>query len=227
MPLMEKQIVIMNRPFPLVTVLIAVAVAGFLIWVLFRGCGGNTDKVKRDKAKVDSIIQLQKETQRVADIKIKYWQDSTAKVTKERTILKQQVNLLEHQLNISKYEATKLAYKVGKAKIIRDTVGYVNSCDSLVKEVEQLTAWIDGYQERMEMLGENYEQELEGKDSIAAIQVEVIRMQRDALRDVAAKYDGLYTDYNKLNKIRKRERFLNRVLAVLVLAAGAKIALDK
>jgi hypothetical protein len=201
------------------------AVALFLTWAVFRGCGeGNVHR--SNKSQVDSAKQATNTRYKRDSSLVKEYQTAISVLENDKRNLKVKVAALETQLNASGKQANKIAYKVVQAKVERDTIRYVANCDSLVTAVADLTNILDHYQEEIRQTVNNYEATNLYKDSIISIQGAGLVSLKASHDFVSGKYDLLYRDYGKLVKRNKRERTLTRILAGATLVLGG-IVLSK
>lgn len=199
-----------------------IAVALFLLWAVFRGCAPDNQH-KGNKAGKDSIVKVETERNRFDSLVILEYKDAITALSKENVVLKRKTEALELQLSKSSNKASRISYEVVKAKIVHDTVMYVQSCDSLVTAVADLANILDNYQEEIHDLTSSYEAQLLYKDSVIAIQTRGRAELMKSFGEISVKYDGLYKDYSKAVKRGKRERGLNRALAVGLLVAGGMV----
>jgi hypothetical protein len=172
-----------------------------------------------DNYKIDSLTgEVLK-----AEHALKLKEDSAKEeIAKRDTLIKQAKQEKENtakQLHTALVRVAVLRGQIGKAKVDKDTIEIVSSCDSLAEFVGELTWIIYDYEKFTDSIIKMYDSQLAAKDSMLEGRREIYATLRRSYDVVTEDYGRLQVDYNKELKRGKKSRLLNKILggAVIVL----------
>lgn len=205
--------------------LAAIIAAGIILAaIIFRGCDNSpshNEDVKEVKALQDYLQKVEKENA----------SDSARLVRRGDSLqsclldLRNKQDVIKRELVTTKNKVQALAGANEKAKTNRDTVRYIETCDSLKDLAKLQGEVIEMYQFNDSARTVNYEDQLAAKDSLLANRAALIAQLRQANTETYGALMQINTDYNKISRTLKRERTLSRVLAVGAAVLGGVILL--
>lgn len=201
-----------------------IAVGIILAAIIFRGCD-NSPSHNEDVKEVQALQeQLKKKEEKAAS-------DSARLVRRGDSLqtslldLQNKQDVIKRELVTTKNKVQALVGANEKAKTNRDTVRYIQTCDSL-KDLATLQAEIiTMYQFNDSARTVNYEEQLTAKDSLLANRAALIAQLRQTNTETYGALMQINTDYNKVTRKLKRERTLSRVLAAGVAVLGGVVLL--
>jgi hypothetical protein len=196
----------------------AAAVVIFLMFVIFRGCN-NGPSVKEDTRKIDSLVSVV-ETQRISN------QQYILKKEKEIDSLRIITRKTQIEANAARQEIRRIIAK--GSGVIAATPAEdkpQKNFDSLATAFNDLSETAVSYIELIDTLTNQYQVQLDAKDSIIQRQVILLQKLQFANTDLVAGYYKMEKNYLKAEKKRKGNQALNRGLAAAVLVLGGIIAL--
>jgi hypothetical protein len=189
------------------------AIALLIMW------GRCNDPRPADNYKIDSLTgEVLK-----AEHALKLKEDSAKEeIAKRDTLIKQAKQEKDNtakQLHTALVRVAVLRGQIGKAKVDKDTIEIVSSCDSLAEFVGELTWIIYDYEKFTDSIIKMYDSQLAAKDSMLEGRREIYATLRRSYDVVAEDYGRLQVAYNKELKRGKKARLLNKILggAVIVL----------
>jgi hypothetical protein len=187
-----------------------------VILVMWTTCNKPSEA---DNYKIDSLTgEVLK-----AEHALKLKEDSAkSEIAKRDTLIKQAKQEKENtakQLHTALVRVAVLRGQIGKAKVDKDTIEIVSSCDSLAEFVGELTWIIYDYEKFTDSIIKMYDSQLAAKDSMLEGRREIYATLRRSYDVVTEDYGRLQVDYNKELKRGKKSRLLNKILggAVIVL----------
>lgn len=206
--------------------IIAAIAIGFLVLILitFRGCY-RTPSHKEDVREV-KVLQDQ-----LKEMEFKSAADSIRWVMQQDSLKTVLVNLetkrvlIDIELKQTKKAVRSLVAANDQAIEERDTLLYIQTCDSLKDLATLQGEIITMYQFNDSARTVNYEDQLTAKDSLLANRAALISQLRQANTETYGALMQINADYNKISRKLKRERTLSRVLAAGVAVLGGIVLL--
>lgn len=128
--------------------------------------------------------------------------------------------ILSGELKVADVKIGELAKRVRHAKVIRDTVEFFLSCDSLVTVALEQGDLIKSYQHTTDSLIATYKANDEAKDSMIVARDRLLGQVRGAFNVLADENRNLIQLYNKEKKKHKLSKKLNIVLGTAVVVLG-------
>lgn len=186
-----------------------------LCCIVFQKCDRTPNK------EVETVYIDNPQTKREAQ----YWRDSAINLMQTIGKLKQDKKESDKVLDRANTEMKKLIVNYRQAKADKDTVLVIANCDSIVNENQHLTDLVSDYQLNMDELVMQYDAAVQAADSAAIKQTQLASELRAANKDLTGKYNGLVSDYNKLNRKAKNRKGLNRMLAGAAIVLGGIVLL--
>lgn len=171
----------------------------------------------------DRVAELEKQLAE-SEARFKVMDDSikleVAKRDSMITDLTAEKEILSGELKIVGSQVTELTQRIRHAKVVRDTVTYYVSCDSLVVFADSLAYTIREYEYIVDSLLITYGEQLEAKDSMIKSRDQLYSEMRIAFNTVAQDYKDLSLKYGKEVKKHRLSKKLNIILgsAVIVLS---------
>jgi hypothetical protein len=167
------------------------------------------DSLTGEVLKAEHALRLKEDS---ANLEINK-RDSLLKLTK------QEKENTAKQLHTALVRVAVLRGQIGKAKVDKDTIEIVSSCDSLAEFVGELTWIIYDYEKFTDSIIKMYDSQLAAKDSMLEGRREIYATLRRSYDVVTEDYGRLQVAYNKELKRGKKSRLLNKILggAVIVL----------
>lgn len=196
----------------------------FLLLVIFRGF----DNSRSHKAEVQEVKTLQEKLIKTEDrlradsVQLTQHNDSLQTALLD---LQNKKDVIAEELTITKSKVQKLATQNEQAKTDRDTVRYIQTCDSLKDLARLQNEIITMYQENDSVRTANYEDQLSAKDRLLANRADLIAQLRATNTETFAAMMQINTDYNKVTRKLTRERTLSRILAAGVAVLGGVVLL--
>lgn len=123
-----------------------------------------------------------------------------------------------HELDKTKAVANRLSREVRELQP-EDTSLYAHKVDSLAQQTDDLAEQVVKYEGQVDSLNTLYTEQKITYEKMIDDKVKINELLRTSYDKVKVSYDGLYTDYGKLSKQVKRERFKTKAAALIALAA--------
>lgn len=197
-----------------IALVIGILILAFLLFKKYGEVNAFTVENKIVKAENDSIIK--REAAANQKIYLIASEKDRANYQKDSALL--ELGKVKVALKASIGKNVSLADQVKAAKLIRDTVGYVIACDSLVTENEGLLFLVSEYQTYTDsIMGIMNANEMRA-DSILALRVDLYNNLRKSHQLTDSSYNNLFNAYSKQTKQLKRERVKTKVAAALGIA---------
>lgn len=196
----------------------------FLAFVFLRKC----DNSPSHKEEVKEVKILQEQ---LKEREFKSATDSIRWVKQQDSLKTVLVNLetkrvlIDIELKQTKNAVRSLIAANDQAIEERDTLLYIQTCDSLKDLATLQNEIITMYQFNDSARTVNYEEQLTAKDSLLANRAVLIAQLRQTNTETYGALMQINTDYNKISRKLKRERTLSRVLAAGVAVLGGIVLL--
>lgn len=128
--------------------------------------------------------------------------------------------ILSGELKVVGDQVTDLARRVRHARVIRDTVEFFLSCDSLVSVALEQSELINQYQHTTDSLITAYKAQSSSKDSMIVARDRLLGQVRGAFNVLADENRSLAVQINREKKKHKFSKKLNIVLGATVVVLG-------
>lgn len=190
----------------------------FLAFIMLRRCTPSRD-TSGEKKEVDSLVKVvnqQRSDFTVAIVKKQTEIDSISEASRKTQL---EANKAQKEIRRLIARSSEIIAKA-PAEIKQD-----KNFDSLASVNQELALQVADYIDLTDTISTQYQKQLDAKDSIIALQGKLLFDLQNKFVDVTGKYYQLQKDYVKVEKKRKRNNTLNRVLAgALIVAGGIAIA---
>lgn len=203
---------------------VAIIVILFLLGVIY-----SSDAELRQTVKENERLnaEVQRIDARMKEREIKFAQDSAEyeQVTRQYDTLIQdmtgEIVQKEHSVRAYIGKIKSLQVAAAEVKVASDTTEYVRKMDSAAVEFDNLTERYGQLEANMSELITMYS----AKDSAQQRFIEILKAQQEKTKEaylqVLDRYNILYKDFQQVAKKAKNRKKLNKILAGLVLGAGA------
>lgn len=198
--------------------LLLAAIIVFLLIIVFRRCSTAVDNSegRREVDSLTSVINQQRIDHTV------FLLNKNRELDSIRTVqFKTELDAAKARQELNK--AIRRGNDLIKAS--KPETKQAGNFDSLAVVFEALSKTAEDYITLIDTLTNQYQSQLDIKDSIVSRQEELLFNLRNVQVDITGKYLELEKDYLKSEKRRKRNNTLNRILAgALIVTAGIAIA---
>lgn len=207
-------------------IIVILAAAAFLCWVLFRGCNALPSH-QDGKNTVDSVNTAYAREKAVQFARIDSLTHDDLIKTRQVDSLTTAIRLTEQQLSAKGAAISGTIANGQRYRVLHDTVKIIANCDSLASQVEAGIISVGGYERLMDSLISAGQEQARTKDSLTASYRGLWQKSDQSLGIVTGQYNSLFSDYTKANRRLKFNKGLSRVLAAAVLAGAIKIFILK